>query len=43
MKLPAGLKLPGETALAHWEGSRLIIGFDPDMGLLDWLATLEPI
>lgn len=43
IELPAGFKLPGETALVHWEGTRLIIESDPDMGLLDWLATLEPI
>ena len=43
--IPADLELPGEEAVIHKEGDRLIL--EPirpkKMGLFEYLATLEPI
>ena len=43
VRIPVGLELPGETALMHREGNRLVIQPERKSGLLALLATLEPI
>ena len=44
ISIPVEFELPGETALIHKEGSKLIIETAaPKRGLLAWLRTLEPI
>lgn len=43
IRLPAGVELPGDTALLHREGGRLIIEPLPPAGLLALLATWQPM
>jgi antitoxin VapB len=43
VRIPVGFELPGETALMHREGNRLVIEPEHKSGLLALLATLEPI
>ena len=41
--IPREFELPGEEAMMHKEGDRLIIEPVPKTTLLEWLATLEPL
>ncbi len=43
VRIPVEFELPGDTALMHREGNRLVIEPVRKTGLLAWLATLEPI
>jgi len=44
VRIPREFELPGEDAVMHKEGDKLIIEpVKPTMGLLELLATLEPI
>lgn len=43
VRIPVEFELPGETALIHKEGDRLVIEPARKPNLLDVLATLEPI
>jgi len=43
IRIPREFELPGEDALIHKEGDRLIIEPAPKPGLLALLRTLEPL
>lgn len=43
VEIPPKFTLPGDAALMHREGDRLIIEPIKELGLLEWLATLDPI
>ena len=43
VRIPREFELPGEEAILHKEGQRLIIEPPPPPSLLALLATLEPI
>jgi antitoxin VapB len=43
VRIPIEFELPGDTALMHREGNRLVIEPIQKGGLLALLATLEPI
>ena len=43
VRIPVEFELPGDTALMHREGNRLVIEPIRKAGLLALLATLEPI
>jgi antitoxin VapB len=43
VRIPVGFELPGDTALMHREGNRLVIEPIRKTGLLALLETLEPI
>jgi len=43
VRIPVEFELPGDTALMHREGNRLVIEPRHKTGLLALLATLEPI
>ncbi|HEX5325594.1 MAG TPA: antitoxin [Acetobacteraceae bacterium] len=43
VRIPVEFALPGDTALMHREGNRLVIEPIRKSGLLALLATLEPI
>jgi len=43
VRIPVEFELPGETALMHREGNRLVIEPTRKTGLLALLATWEPI
>ncbi len=43
IRIPRELELPGEEAIMHREGQRLIIEPAPPVSLLAVLATLKPI
>lgn len=43
VRIPREFELPGEDAIMHKEGDRLIIEPAPKGDLLELLATLEPI
>jgi antitoxin VapB len=43
VRIPVEFELPGETALIHREGNRLVIEPARKGGLLALLATLDPI
>lgn len=43
VRIPVEFELPGEAAIMHREGDRLIIEPVGKVGLLALLATLEPI
>jgi len=43
VRIPVEFELPGDTALMHREGNRLVIEPILKPGLLALLATLEPI
>lgn len=43
VRIPQELELPGNEALIHREGSRLVIEPAPPRSLLAVLATLQPI
>ena len=43
IRIPVEFELPGDTALMHREGNRLVIEFIHKTGLLALLETLEPI
>lgn len=43
VRIPVEFELPGDTALMHREGNRLVIEPVHKTGLLALLATLEPI
>lgn len=43
VRIPVEFELPGDTALMHREGNRLVIEPIRKTGLLALLATLEPI
>ncbi len=43
VRIPVEFELPGETALMHREGNRLVIEPATKTGLLALLATLDPI
>ena len=43
VRIPVEFELPGETALMHREGNRLVIEPVHKSGLLALLAALEPI
>lgn len=43
VRIPKEFELPGEDAIMHRDGDRLIIELPKRMGLLALLATLEPI
>jgi antitoxin VapB len=43
VRIPVEFELPGDTALMHREGNRLVIEPIRKTGLLALLATLDPI
>jgi antitoxin VapB len=43
VRIPVEFELPGDTALMHREGNRLVIEPVRKAGLLALLATLEPV
>jgi antitoxin VapB len=43
VRIPKEFELPGEDAIMHRDGDRLIIELPKRIGLLALLATLEPI
>ena len=43
VRIPLGFELPGDEAVIRREGARLIFQPPPKGGLLELLATLEPI
>ena len=43
VEIPPEFAIPGDAVLMHREGERLIIEPVKEMGLLAWLATLDPI
>jgi len=43
VRIPVEFELPGDTALMHREGSRLVIEPTHNRGLCALLATLEPL
>ena len=43
VRIPKEFELPGEDAIMHRDGDRLIIELPKRMGLLALLATLDPI
>jgi antitoxin VapB len=43
VRIPREFELPGEDAVMHRDGDRLIIEPAPRKSLLAWLATVEPI
>ena len=43
VRIPVEFELPGDTALMHREGNRLVIEPEHNSGLLALLATLEPL
>ncbi len=44
VRIPREFELPGEDAIMHKEGDKLIIEpAEKKTDLLEWLATLEPI
>jgi antitoxin VapB len=43
VRIPREFELPGEDAIMHKEGNRLILEPAPPRSLLALLATLEPI
>jgi antitoxin VapB len=43
VRIPVEFELPGDTALMHREGNRLVIEPIGSTGLLALLATLQPI
>ena len=42
VRIPRDFELPGEEAIIHKDGARLMIEPVPKAGLLAWLAALEP-
>ena len=43
LRIPRGFELPGNEAVMHKEGQRLVIEPAPKKSLLEILKTLEPI
>ena len=43
VRIPVEFELPGETALIHKEGDRLVIEPAQKRGLIEWLDSLEPL
>ncbi|HEY0203571.1 MAG TPA: AbrB/MazE/SpoVT family DNA-binding domain-containing protein [Acetobacteraceae bacterium] len=43
VEIPPEFAMPGDAVLMHREGERLIIEPIKKLGLLEWLATLDPI
>ena len=43
VKIPPEFAMPGDAVLMHREEERLIIEPIEELGLLGWLATLDPI
>jgi antitoxin VapB len=43
VRIPREFELPGDEALMHKEGERLVIEPKKKKDLLGWLATLEPL
>ncbi|WP_191061190.1 antitoxin [Geminicoccus harenae] len=42
VRIPVEFELPGNEAIMRREGDRLVIEPAEHVGLLDWLATIEP-
>lgn len=42
VRIPREFELPGDEAVMHKEGERLIIEPVPKTSLLEWLKTIEP-
>ena len=42
VRIPVEFELPGEEAVMHREGNKLVIEPLPTTSLLQWLATIEP-
>jgi antitoxin VapB len=42
VRIPVEFELPGDEAMIHREGDRLVIEPLPKTSLLEWLATIEP-
>jgi len=43
VRIPREFELPGDEAVMHKEGDRLIIEPVPKTSLLEWLKTIEPL
>ena len=43
VRIPRAFELPGDEAVMHKEGERLIIEPVPKTSLLEWLKTIEPL
>ena len=43
VRIPREFELPGDEAVMHKEGDRLIIEPAPKQSLLEWLKTIEPL
>ena len=43
VRIPREFELPGDEAVMHKEGERLIIEPVPKTSLLEWLKTIEPL
>ena len=42
VRIPVEFELPGEEAIIHREGNKLVIEPLPATNLLEWLASIEP-